>query len=96
MLWELNFKRVVNLLLNFRLYDLIFLCAAILVAFGTTTEHVLTFIRRGAIKPIIPFSQGVHVPRTVLTSQNYEKEINNSVYAMTAVLIHQILQKFMI
>ena len=54
------------------------------MAFGTTTEHVLTFIRRGAIKPIIPFSQGVHVPRTVLTSQNYEKEINNSVYAMIA------------
>ena len=70
------------------------------MAFGTTTEHVLTFIRRGAIKPIIPFSQGVHVPRAVLTSQNYEKEINDSVYAMITffehVFIYLILQELII
>ena len=57
----------------FRLYDLILFGAAVFMCLSPTAEHVLTFIRVGTVKPVVPSLQGVHVTGTEFAAKNCNK-----------------------
>jgi hypothetical protein len=57
-------------LLNFGLYDLVLLGAAVLVVVSTAAEDILALVRGRAVKSVVPLAQGVLVARAVLTPED--------------------------